>query len=236
MVGMDKEILLSERLKMNASFVPYGASVADVGCDHGYVAIYLLQQGIAKRVLAMDVNSGPLQRAESNIQKRGLAAKIECRLSNGLERLKAGEVNTILIGGMGGLLMIRILTEGKDVENLVDTLVLQPQSDLEKVRRFLHQTGFSIKAENMVKEDGKFYTAIQAVRGQEKYITAEDYLFGQRLIQDKNPVCYDYLCMEQKNYHRIYERLKENTGEKVAKRVLEVERYLTQIAKAISRF
>lgn len=194
---------LSKRLFMTASMVDRGSIVADVGCDHGYTAIYLVQNGICPRVLAMDVNEGPLARAKEHIREAGLSAYIETRLSDGLSAMKwveetgadggtgadgetlhgevfrgealrgetlCGEVlrksrpeaDTLLMAGIGGRLAARILENGAQKLFRMRTVIVQPQSELQLVRRTLNRLGYRIEAEDMVKEDGKFYTAILA--------------------------------------------------------------------------
>lgn len=169
---------LSKRLFMTASMVERGSIVADVGCDHGYTAIYLVQNGICPRVLAMDVNEGPLAAAREHIREAGLTAYIETRLSDGLSAMRwteaaapigAGtcrrpEADTLLMAGIGGRLAARILQNGADKLACMQTVIVQPQSELWLVRRMLQDLGYRITAEDMVKEDGKFYTAIRAQR------------------------------------------------------------------------
>ena len=106
---------LSRRLYAVASLVTEGASVADIGTDHGYIPIYLMQNEIVSKAIAMDINGGPLERARMHIVGHGLKGKIETRLSNGLEALAPGEVYTMIAAGMGGCLIIRILEECMEV-------------------------------------------------------------------------------------------------------------------------
>ncbi|HHV11197.1 MAG TPA: SAM-dependent methyltransferase [Clostridiales bacterium] len=157
-------VRLSKRLQAVADFVTPGSRVADVGCDHAYTAIYLAGHGIAPGIVAMDVNQGPIDRAKENIRKYGYSDIIETRRSDGLEKLAAGEADTILIAGMGGALMIQILTNKKEVLQSVKELVLQPQSEIHKVRHMLQEEGFLIVGEDMVKEDGKYYFIMRAVK------------------------------------------------------------------------
>ena len=133
---------LSLRLKTVADSVTGGNRVADVGCDHAYIAIHLAENNIAPRVVAMDVNKGPLSKAMENIEIRGLEDRIETRLSDGLARLNPGEADTVVIAGMGGALMVRILTEGESALKEVKELILQPQSEIFLVRRHLHTNGY----------------------------------------------------------------------------------------------
>ncbi|WP_281532059.1 tRNA (adenine(22)-N(1))-methyltransferase [Anaerocolumna aminovalerica] len=154
---------LSKRLQAVADSVTKGNRVADVGCDHAYISIYLISQNIAPSVIAMDVNKGPLERGQENIKRLGLGGQIETRLSDGLYKLNPGEADTILIAGMGGALTVRILEEGLASVKKCRELVLQPQSELAFVRKFLEQIEFEIVAEQMLIDDGKYYTIIKAI-------------------------------------------------------------------------
>ena len=126
---------LSKRLQAVADLVTEGASVADIGTDHGYIPIYLIEHHIAEKVIALDINRGPLERARMHIVGHGLKEKIETRLSDGLEKVLPGEVDTMIAAGMGGGLVIKILMEGRTVADALDTMILQPQSEIGKVRR-----------------------------------------------------------------------------------------------------
>ncbi len=156
-------IKLSDRLMMSAKMVTEGSVVADIGCDHAHTDIWLVKEGIAKRTIAMDVGEGPLSHASENIRLYGLEAMIETRLSYGLDGLKPGEADSVVIAGMGGTLTTCILNKGKSVLNTVKELILQPQSDIWMVRRFLREHGFIITDEEMCLEDGKFYNSMRAV-------------------------------------------------------------------------
>ena len=155
-------IKISERLKKVARCVNEGSKVADIGCDHAYIAIYLIKNNIATKVVAMDINKGPLQKAKKNIEEYGCLTQIDTRLSDGAKKLEVGEVDTILISGMGGRLISKILAESIDVVRECSQLVLQPQSEIYLVRKFLDKIGFSIIYEDMLIEDGKYYVIINA--------------------------------------------------------------------------
>lgn len=132
-------------------------TVADVGCDHGYVSIYLVQNNIAGRAIAMDVRKGPLSGALSNIKDYGLEDRIATRLSDGLRELKDGEADALVIAGMGGGLMTRILND-RDIRSLgIKKAILQPQSELCEFRRYIRSMGYSIIREKVIFEDGKYY-------------------------------------------------------------------------------
>ena len=172
-----------------------GCRVCDVGCDHGYVSIYLVQQKISPCVIAMDVRRGPLSRCEEHVARYGLEEYIESRLSDGLEKLKTGEVDAVVCAGMGGRLMQRILTEGQDIAAGLKELILQPQSELKAFREFLRIRGYRTVEENMIEEEGKFYPMMKVVPG-ERPIPLENSLydrFGKLLLQNAHPVLYRYL-------------------------------------------
>lgn len=156
-------IRLSRRLSAVAGFVTPGNRLADVGTDHGYVPIALCEQGRIPRAIALDVREGPLQAARRNIAAAGLLGQVETRLSDGLSALAPGEADTVLLAGMGGALMQRILKEGAPVLAGVRELVLQPQSEIPALRRFLRCAGYEIPQETVVKEDGKYYVVLRAV-------------------------------------------------------------------------
>lgn len=153
---------MSARMRQVADFVLPCRTAVDVGCDHGYVSIDLLQRGIVQRVIAMDVRKGPLSRAEQNRNLAGLQSVMECRLSDGLDELQSGEADVIILAGMGGPLMMDILERGRAKELLSEQMVLQPQSDIPAVRRYLSEIGYSIQQEAFLKEDGKYYTVLRA--------------------------------------------------------------------------
>ncbi len=157
-----RELKLSERLQAVAAMVTEGGVVCDVGCDHGFVPVCLVKSGISPKVIAMDINEGPLQAAREHIGEYLLADYIETRLSDGLEALRPGEADTVICAGMGGRLAVRILEEGKGKLKGVRELILQPQSELQYVREYLRKQGYFIADENMVLEDGKYYPMMRA--------------------------------------------------------------------------
>ena len=154
---------ISDRLEKVANCVCKGSSVADIGCDHAYTAIYLIKNNIARNVVALDINKGPLERAKKNIEAFGLEQVIDTRLSDGGKELRIGEVDTLLISGMGGRLTNKILDDSLEIVKHCKQLVLQPQSEIYLVREYLDNIGYRIIYEDMLIEDGKFYVIINAM-------------------------------------------------------------------------
>ena len=211
MNNMDKTIKLSKRLAAVASFAEPGCRVADIGTDHGYIPIYLVQKGLAASALAMDVGRGPLDRAKAHIEALDpqLRARLDTRLSDGLAALSPGEADTVVIAGMGGELMIRILTEGRHMWDSVRNWILSPQSELQKVRHFFKDQGFCICRETMVKDEGKYYTVMQVRRGSMEELSEAAYLYGPCLLEQKSPVLAEFLDREE---HRVFRILRQVEG------------------------
>ena len=162
-------IKLSKRMKAVASMVTQGYKLCDVGTDHGYVPISLVADGTIPEAIAVDINKGPLERANLHIRSCGLEDKITTRLSDGLSAVKEGEAESIIIAGMGGELVIHILTEGDAVCKKAKELILQPQSDIHKVRYYVRNAGYKIVDEDMVLEDGKYYPIMRVVNDTNNY-------------------------------------------------------------------
>lgn len=219
---------LSKRLGRVAANVQSGGVVADIGCDHGFTSIDLVQKGQVRGAIALDVNAGPLARAAEHVEQYGLEDRIQVRLSDGMRELAPGEADTILISGLGGALMERILEQGKDVVKEAQELVLSPQSEIFLVRRKVHELGFAIIHEEMVKDQRKYYVIIRAIPGRERY-GEEEYLYGRRLIQEGDQVFREYLQreltrLEELELHMSGSALSFSGREKLERCRLEKER------------
>lgn len=202
-----KDVKLSERLKLIASFVSKGSILADIGTDHGYVPIYLVKNDIIPSAIAMDINAGPLKKAEENVKMSGLERKIQLRLSDGLDRLNLNEAGSVLIAGMGGRLIIKILDKGKAVCDNVNELILSPHSEIELVREYLMNNGFAVIREEMILDEGKYYTVMKAVHGIMEYNGMEELLYGKLLLENKNKVLKEYLLKEKSKCNDILKKM-----------------------------
>ena len=168
---------LSKRLKAVASLVKKGSSVADVGTDHGYIPVYLIENDIVSSAIAMDINEKPLASCQALVKSKGLENKIQTRLSNGLENLKRGECDTVIIAGMGAELIVDILSHC-DFKNELH-LILQPMTHPEIARKYLYDNGFEIFNDFIVKDSKHFYSAFDAkYTGTKTPKTQKDYYFG----------------------------------------------------------
>lgn len=231
---------LSKRLQAVADMVHPGAGVADIGTDHAYIPIWLVSRGRTPWAVAMDVNEGPLMRARENIREAGLEGKIETRISDGFAALRPGEADTAVLAGMGGALMIRILREGADVVRSLKECVLQPQSEIEKVRTFLLKEGFSFIREDMAEEDGKYYP-MMCVRPPSSAKETEEWTdtelqYGRLLLMGRHPVLRDYLEREIRIRTAIIDSLKSSDSDRAGQRIRELRAELECAEKGLKYY
>jgi tRNA (adenine22-N1)-methyltransferase len=237
---------LSKRLMAVSALVSKGDTAVDIGTDHAYVPIYLIQSGKIKTALAMDINEGPLERAKEHICSAGLDDVIHTRLSNGLLALEEGEVTegTLIIAGMGGSLVIRILKEGEAFLSSFREIILQPQSDVAHVRVYLREAGFCIEAEDMVHDEGKYYPMMRVVKARDGEQPTTDNLtqkmedeFGPCLLKHRHPALRSFLGRQERECEAIQEHLASVTDEKNMEcrrqRIREVKRRQELIERAI---
>lgn len=200
--------MLSKRLKTVADLVTPCEKVADVGTDHGYVPIYLVKENICQFAYAMDVNEGPLNIAKSNIAEEGLEDKIETILSDGFDNFGDRDVDSVIIAGMGGDLIVDILARAGDF----DELILSPHKRADLVRNFLSENGYTISDEKMVEDAGKYYSVIKAVKGESAYDDVQ-LEFGPVLLDNKDEVLRAYLDIQLNKFSRIISSLEREDKE-----------------------
>ena len=175
---------ISDRLLACAKFVKNGDRVADIGCDHGYLSIHLLANGIASHCIAADINEGPLQSAMRNARKFGVAKQMEFCLSDGLRNLPQN-FDCMVCAGMGGDTMIHILEDAPWLKNGNYRMILQCQSKTPMLRRHLSESGWEITRETVLR-DGRFlYTIMEVIYNPEcpKLTLGESY-FSPALLAD----------------------------------------------------
>ena len=237
---------LSKRLSAVAALVTDGYRLADIGTDHAYIPICLAGTGRIPEAVAMDVNQGPLFRAEENIRMHGLEDRIKTRISDGFASLEKGEADAAVIAGMGGPLMIRILREGAEVVSTLKECVLQPQSEIEKVRAFLLEEGFFFLDEDMVEEDGKYYPMMKVKPPSDAGKAAEErsgtawtrteLCYGKLLLMRKNPILREFLQREICIRRRILKELNNNKSPKAVQRRQELEEELKTAEKGMDYY
>ena len=185
------KIPLSDRLLACCNFIKPGDRVADVGCDHGYLGIYLLTNGIAKSVIESDVAEGPLQSAMRNAVKYGTKNKMSFHLSDGVQNIPR-DFDTLVCAGMGADTIISILTAAPWLRDGRYRLILQCQSKRPELRQWLYDTGYRINRETLAK-DGKFvYTIMEVVYDPGHGITPAETYISQQLLEDNHPLLPEY--------------------------------------------
>ncbi len=221
------DIKLSKRMETFAHMVDE-ERVADIGCDHAFVSMYLIKTGRAKKVIAMDVKKGPLHIARDNINSHCMGDIIETRLSNGFDKLSVGEVDCAIIAGMGGELMVDIMTRGKVHTDNGIHLILQPQSEPWKVREYLYNIGYEITDEEILIEEGKYYVVIKAIPAKE-YINPynkQELVYGRILIESKHPILISYIEHNISKNQELYTKLQHIHTEKSSDRMKDLEEEL----------
>lgn len=224
---------LSNRLSTLTKYVPQGSRVIDVGTDHAYVPIYLMKNNIATSCMATDINKGPLVKAKQNIDKYRIP-NIRLKQTSGLQGITEEDGNVIMISGMGGYLIVDILKAAMPVVKAADRLILQPQQDIDEVRKFLHANGFKIVTEDFAKDDDKYYTVLVVEKGNETYDKAYEYVYGKCLIEKKLPLFKEWLMKKQGKLEEIKGYLDQKQGIQSEIRIKELEAEIAQIKEVIA--
>ncbi len=207
-------------------------TVADIGTDHAYVPIYLHKKGNVEKVIACDINKKPLQKAQQNIKLHHAENKIITRLGNGLQPLQPYEVDSIVISGMGGMLMIELMEQSQNIIKTVKELILCPHLDVTAVRKYLHNIGYVITDEKMIQEWDNFYTILRAIPGKQKYDKEIEYIFGSILLEKKDAVLKEYIINEKIRLKKIKQHLYDKRTEQSQKRLQQIEEYKKAIEEA----
>lgn len=213
---------LSNRLMEIINLIPHNSIVGDVGTDHGYIPAYLIENNISKYVIATDISKGSLQKAVDYAKELNLEEKIETRLGNGLEVYKPFEVDTLIIAGMGGLLIRDILNNNLEITNSITNFIFQPMIAGEELREYLLNNNFKIVKESLAREDNKFYEIIYAKRGLQHIGDDIYYEIGISLIEDKHPLLEEFLKFKINAAFNILKGLDGVTTEKAVERSREL--------------
>ncbi len=203
------QIPITNRLKTVADMIENTEILCDIGCDHGYLPIYLIQKQKIKKAYACDMRDGPLKTASKNIAAFHMKDLIQTVKSDGLKELFDKDFQVITICGMGGRLIARILDSSLEIAHRADYMVLQPQSEIPVLRRFLAENGFQICEERVALEDRRFYISMSVCSGEETYRDEMSYQFGRRILEKQDELTKQYLTKE---YNRMQAILNARTG------------------------
>lgn len=226
---------ISPRLMTIANYVHRGAVVADIGTDHAYLPIYVVQEGICPRAVAGDLNPGPFKTAQEAVQEAGLADKIDVRFGNGLVILEPGEVDTLIIAGMGGGTIREILKDSPEVVAKAARMVLQPMVDGGAMRLWLAEQGWYPTDEKLVEDEGRIYEVIALERAEQPIV--EDPLvieLGPKLIENKDPLFIPFLSKTLESLEAILEGLTRSKHPSAREREKEIRDKVEAMKKVIA--
>ena len=224
-----ENIKINDRLLTAVPFVRKGKRFADIGTDHGYLPIYLLDKGIINFAIAADINRGPLDKAEENIEKFGLNGRIKTVLCDGLKGINASEVDDVAIFGMGGELIMKIIDEAPWLKGEDKRVILQPMTHPEKLREYLANNGYKIIGETLSFDRDKIYQTICAeYDGEARKYDSFTLHFGEFILAQKTALLVELLENTRKKLERKIEG-KKSGNEDISEEIL----LLTKINKYI---
>ena len=196
--------MLDDRLSKIASLVKKDAILLDIGCDHGFLTISLLNNNLINKAYAADVNEGPLKNVKNNVKKYQLESKIDCILSDGLEKFTKVKFDCVVIAGMGGSLIADILS--KQINLIRDKqLILQPNINSEGLRKFLLDNNIFINQEYLIKDNDIFYYIIECSSGTNLEYSDFELKYGKNI--EENEMFYEYLNDELKKYKKYLKKI-----------------------------
>lgn len=242
---------LSDRLSVIAGCVSPGESVADIGTDHGLLPIFLWQRGIVSKIILSDINEGPLEKAKNNINMYAPDMIYSIRMDDGLKAIDSGEVDTVIIAGMGGLLMTRILEADTAKTLSFRKYILQPRSAQDKLRKWLFSRGFEIIDEHLVRE-GKYICEIIAAKPPDSdsvktdnKIQTESELIDLKsdlqfeispvLFSKQDPLLAEFIKQKIKKEEKVIPEILRHGSEKSKKKAVDAMDRLEELYSLLSR-
>ena len=226
---------LSPRLALVAEFVPRGAVVADVGTDHAYLPVYLVENNICPAVVATDVHQKPYQSALNTVQQVGLGHKITVGLGDGLKCLQPGDVQVVVMAGIGGGTMCRLLDASPEVVTGLTRLVLQPMDDAPQLRKWLVSHGWQLVAERLVDDNGHLYLVLVAEPGRSEVLDELALIVGPKLLECKDQLLSLYVQGLIEQHRRILSGLSRSNRQETRARKAVVEVRLEKLEGVLEK-
>ena len=219
---------LTKRLAAAAAMVHSGSTIADIGTDHGYLPVALCQDGICPQAVAADIVPGPLAVAVEHVRQAGLEARIDCRLGDGLQCLRPGEVDGAVICGMGGSTICAIMEASPAVVQSLDYLVLQPMIGQAALRQYIYDSHWHIADEQLVWEECRLYEVIKAVPGEQAALPYWLNEVGPINWQRQGPYLLRHIEGLIKKWQGILEGLHKSHSD-VATRIFWIEQHIKEL-------
>lgn len=228
---------LSKRLGFIAKHIDKCNSIIDVGTDHGYIPIYAVKNGLCSKAIASDINRDPVKKAKINVSLEGLSKEVEVRLGGGLETVSKGEVDAVVIAGMGGNLIRDILENDKSKLPYYKFLILQPAQNPEVLREYLYTNGYKILSEDLCYDEGIYYELFKVKKDSSERMELDPiyYEFSPILIKSKNPLMKDYLTLKEEKYKKILNFIKDDSQgakmrkEEIEEKIKEIDRFKIEV-------
>jgi tRNA (adenine22-N1)-methyltransferase len=226
---------LTPRLAAIAELIPPGSTVADIGTDHAYLPLYLVQEQISQRVVASDINSAPLQQARETVAAFNCLQKIDLRQGDGLNVIQVqDQINTVVIAGIGGENIIKILEGGREKLKSVERLILQPMKESGALRLYLAHNGYALVRESLALEGRRLYEIIMAKPGLENETDLFRLSLGPRLLEVKPPLLPLLLREKIRKLRIVHRSLQRARQENVSDKLQEVEKTLAHLEEVLS--
>lgn len=222
---------MNKRLTKICNFIEKNSIVADIGTDHGIVPLYLSENGISKKIIATDISANSLSKLNEKLELNDNIDNIETRVSDGLDCILVYEVDTLIISGMGGILVKNILEKNINVAKTIRTLILSPNNSLDLLRRYLFENGFLVVDEDDAFENGKYYQILKVRLGKDYYYNENEYVFGKHILRKKSVNLYDFLTKEHKKYKNIVLGIENNSENK--ERIVELNEKINLMGSII---
>ena len=219
--------MIDARINSMVNFVPKGSRVADIGADHGFLSISLVENSRADFVIATDKNAGPIAAAKKNIAAAGLEKKIETRLGDGLQVLNVGEVDTICIGGMGGALICKILEDAPEIFSSTENLILQPMNATEKVSAMLSEKNFFIADVDLAEVGGIIYEIIFATKNVDKISARKKF--------ETSPLLEKYLSAKLKKISYTLAEMSKSPAAVASQKFLQLQKKFESLSFFVKR-
>ena len=223
---MGKKLELTPRLRVVADMVPTMARLADVGTDHGYLPAALILEGKIQQAIAADLRQGPLSRAKETVKEYELQGNIQFRLCDGLQGIRAEEVDAVAIAGMGGETISMILQAAPWIRENNTTLILQPMSSMLELRVWLEENGYQIQEERLAREGDTIYTVFLVCAGESTSLSLAERWVGRN---NKDVLRYDWLEHWENRIERAKAGMQCSRQENLQSQIAELEDVLTEI-------
>lgn len=225
---------LSDRLIKIAGFIKNDTIVLDVGTDHGYIPIYLIENKISKNIIASDISFDSLNKTVELVKKKGLEKNIDSRLGDGLDVVKPFEVEGVIMAGMGGILIQNIMEKNKEVTDSIGYFIFQPMIASKELRQYLSRNNFKIIDEELSKEGDKFYEILYVEKGCENPKKEIYYEISEKLVEKKHPLLKEFIGNKIKLINSVMENLKDKTSKRSVERYKELEEKINEYMEVLN--